>query len=42
VPIAILLRPSARNGCGGLRSDDRRPGPGGHLGRVVPHGTVAL
>jgi hypothetical protein len=23
------------------RSDDRRPGPGGYLDRVVPHGTDA-
>src|SRR5712691_7434568 len=41
-PTAILLQTTARNGCGGQRSDDRRPDPGRHPGRAIPHGTIEV
>jgi len=39
MPTVILLRRSAQRCFGGLRSNDRRPGPGGHPGRAIPCGT---
>src|SRR5262245_2107643 len=39
-PIAILLRTQPK-GSGGQRSDDRRSGLGGRLGRTIPSGTSA-
>jgi len=40
VPTAILLRRTALAASVGIDPIDRRPGPGGHPGQAIPHGTI--